>query len=83
MKYKTAVLLHWNAEKQREETWLCVSLSRNSMWSPGIAKEIAAKELGYQPLVVVNAATYLNGKDSGGSRHWLAGPLSEEEAARL
>jgi len=81
--YETNVLLHWNADKQREEIWLHIGLPEKSMESPGIARRIATKELGYSPLTVICAATYLHGRGASGSRHWLAGPITEEEAATL
>jgi hypothetical protein len=80
--YETSVLLHWNAEKQREETWLHIGLGHSTESSKNI-RRIATRELGQSPLIVVIAETYLNGNDICGSRNWLAGPITEEEVARL
>lgn len=77
-------LLHWNAEKQREENWLflefpsCVYVEHAQL-----VMEIASSVLGRRPLVALAAETYLRGNKMVRPRDWLAGPITEEEAAAL
>ena len=80
-KYTTAVLLHWNAERQREEHWLLIEF-RGHYQNPS-GNTVFEQVCGRKPLCVIDADSYLNGSSASGRCGWLAGPLTEEEANSL
>jgi hypothetical protein len=82
--YKTSVLLHWNAEKKREEIWLFIQLSSSiRVEQVSDVTRIATRIISRRPLATMPAESYLHGKTVKRVNGWLAGPITEEEAATL